>query len=270
MKRLAMLLAALAACASPAEQFDDEAQHLGLSVLRVRGTDFVHTLYAKDGNDKRPRAPLHVYLDGDGTPVIAGLPSDDPTPRNPLMLKLLALDPGPAIYLGRPCYHGRRPRAACSPELWTSARYGEPVVASLAAALRRFESARSFDSIVWFGYSGGGVLAVLLAERLPETRGVVTIAANLDVAAWLRHHRYPPLARSLDPAARPPLGSHIVQRHYVGTDDTVVPGPARAELSDPIAWIEIAGFDHTCCWEKIWPEILAELAAALQPHVADQ
>jgi hypothetical protein len=37
----------------------------------------------------------------------------------------------------------------------------------------------------------------------------------------------------------------------------------RAGLSHRIAWIEIAGFDHTCCWEKIWPEIVAELAAAL-------
>jgi hypothetical protein len=266
MKRLSMLLAALAACASPAQQFDHEAQHLGLSILRVQGTDFVHTLYAKDGNDERTEGPLHVYLDGDGTPVIAGLPADDPTPRNALMLRLLALDPGPAVYLGRPCYQGRRPSAACSPELWTSARYGEPVVASLAAALRRFESARSFDSIVWFGYSGGGVLALLLAERFPETRGVVTFAANLDVAAWIRHHRYAPLAGSLDPAARPPLEAHIVQRHYVGTEDTIVPQTVRAGLSHRIAWIEIAGFDHTCCWEKIWPEVLAELAAALQRH----
>jgi hypothetical protein len=248
MKPLLIILIVLAACTSPAQQFDHKARRLGLSILRVQGTDFVHALYAKEGTEKPAGGPLHVYLDGDGTPVIAGLPADDPTPRNPLTLRLLALDPDSAIYLGRPCYHRREPGAACSPELW------------------RFRSARDFDSIVWFGYSGGGTLAVLLAERFPETRGVVTIAANLDVAAWTRHHRYPPLAGSLDPAARPPLEPDIVQRHYIGAADAVVPRAARARLPQRTDWIEIAGFDHTCCWEKIWPEVLSEVAVALDRH----
>jgi pimeloyl-ACP methyl ester carboxylesterase len=258
-----MLLLAVAACASPAEQFDRQARRLGLSSHRVQGTDFVHALYAKNSRAEQMEGRLDIYLDGDGTPVIAGLPADDPTPRNPLMLRLLALDARPAIYLGRPCYHGRQPPAACSSALWTSARYGEAVVASLAAAVRRFRAGHGFDSLVWFGYSGGGAIAVLLAERFPETEGVVTVAANLDVAAWTHHHRYPALAGSLDPAARPPLQPHIVQRHYVGTTDTVVSRSARTAVSNRTRWIEIAGFDHTCCWEAIWPQILSELDVAL-------
>ena len=77
---------------------------------------------------------LHVYLDGDGTPMLGSYPAADPTPRDPLVLDLMALDSTPSIYVGRPCYHGLS-GAPCSPSLWTSGRYSEPVVASMAAGI---------------------------------------------------------------------------------------------------------------------------------------
>ena len=69
--------------------------------------------------------------------------------------------------------------------LWTSARYGDEAVASMAAALRPDLAMESgYDRVVWVGHSGGGALAMLLAERVPETTAVVTIAADLDTEAW--------------------------------------------------------------------------------------
>jgi pimeloyl-ACP methyl ester carboxylesterase len=97
----------------------------------------------------------------------------------------------------------------------------------MAAASRRLLADRGADRVVWLGYSGGGVLAMLLAARVPETIGVVTIAANLDVQAWAAQQGGSPLIGSLDPAREPPLPAHVF-----------------------------------CCWTALWPSILMEVARA--------
>ncbi|MDH5669092.1 MAG: alpha/beta hydrolase [Nitrospira sp.] len=192
-----------------------------------------------------------------------GQPSEDPTPRNPLMLRLLSFDPGQAVYVGRPCYHGLTKAAGCSNELWTTARYSERVVASLAAAIRRIMTEQADRQLSLFGHSGGGTLAMLLAERFPETRALVTIAGNLDTDAWTAHHGFSPLTDSLNPITRPLLHRSLVQRHYVGERDRIVPSAivknAAAQLGTEA--IVITGFDHVCCWEERWPQILADVTA---------
>lgn len=251
-----LLLLLLAACASPAERFDREAERLGLRREDVVGTEFTHAVYVKDG---RESDSLHVYIEGDGVPITARRPADDPTPRRSLVLRLMAQDPAAAVYLGRPCYHGRRD-PACGSTLWTDARYAERVVASLAAAAVRVLAASGSAGITWVGHSGGGVLAMLLAERLPQTRAVVTIAANLDTDAWAAAQGLP-LTGSLNPAGRPPLSPQVRQRHYAGGRDRVVPSAlvARGLNGASAELAVIDGYDHVCCWERTWPAILAEI-----------
>lgn len=211
----------------------------------------------------QPSRTLHVYLDGDGTPWLAGEPADDPTPRNPLVLELMALDPYPSIYLGRPCYHGFSQTPPCSSALWTLERYSEAVVTSMEAALRRILRNGEFDRVAWFGYSGGGALAVLLAPRFMETAAVVTVAGNLDIDAWADLHGYPRLTGSLNPARQPPMPTQIYHRHLVGGKDRVVPKEIVAlGPIDPETLIMIPSFDHTCCWVAIWPAVLTELDRA--------
>jgi len=220
-------------------------QHLVLSTPRLRG------------------ATLHVYLDGDGTPTLAGYPAADPTPRDPLVLDLMTLDSTPAIYVGRPCYHGLS-GAPCSPTLWTSGRYSESVVASMAAAVSRVVAARGVERIVWIGYSGGGVLAVLLAGRVPQTVGVITIAANLDIDAWTDALGTPRLTDSLNPARQPPLAPSVHQRHYAGGRDQVVPVEVTQRGAAPGAEvIVVADYDHRCCWATLWPSVLGTLECTL-------
>jgi pimeloyl-ACP methyl ester carboxylesterase len=262
--RLALLalvpLAAAVACVSPAAELARRAHALGLEARTVHGTSFDHAVFRRAGPGARA---LHVYLDGDGTPWFGGLPARDPTPRSPLVLRLMARDPDPAVYLGRPCYHGLAPAPGCDKTLWTSRRYSEAVVASMAAALRRILDAEGAEGVTWFGYSGGGALAMLLAPRFPETRAVVTVAGNLDVGAWVRRHGVLPLSGSLDPAREPPLPARIVQRHWAGAVDPEVPpdmirGVAGANL------VVVPRFDHVCCWEEIWPDVLADVRRAIR------
>ena len=77
----------------------------------------------------------------------------DPTAREPLVLRLMALDRVPSVYLGRPCYHGLAADPRCTPALWTDARYSEVVVASMAAATRRLLSLTGHTEIVWLGFT---------------------------------------------------------------------------------------------------------------------
>ncbi len=255
-----MILFTTAACSSPTREFSGNAAALGLRAELVQGTRFQHVVFVRSGRASRT---LHIYLDGDGTPWRAWGPATDPTPRNPLVLRLMALDPGPSLYLGRPCYLGLSDSPPCSSAVWTRERYSETVVSSMAAALRRFLAGTEFDRLVWLGYSGGGTLATLLTPRFDRTTDLITVAANLDIDAWADLHGYSRLVGSLNPARQPPLPARIRQRHYAGGRDRVVPAAivARGPI-DPDTVITIPSYDHTCCWEAMWPNLLAEIERA--------
>lgn len=246
-------------------RFAEKAKELGLQREVIQGKPFPHVVY----HNQAPSggAILHIYIDGDGTPWAGSEPSTDPTPRQPLMLTLASMDASPTVYLGRPCYHGLHLLPPCSPPLWTSQRYSEHVVDSLGAVVTELITETPYRGIAWFGFSGGGALAVLLADRFPQqTVAVVTVGANLDTEAWARYAGGQDLGGSLNPATSvTPLPANVVQRHYSGSRDRIVPalvaGKAADHLGAPLTVIE--GYGHTCCWEDIWPNLLKELK--LQP-----
>jgi pimeloyl-ACP methyl ester carboxylesterase len=253
---------ALAACATPTERFEAWLQARDLAPGIVAGDGFHHLLIER--NQDAVAARLHVYIEGDGAPWLTPtVPAVDPTPVRPLALELALLDPGPAIYLGRPCYLGVRD-PGCEVGWWTDRRYAEEIVRSLAAAVEDYARARNHRRVVIIGHSGGGVLALLLAERLPAVERVVTLGANLDLAAWTRTHRYSPLTGSLDPATRRP-SARVRETHYVGgRDHNVPPALVRAAVARRGAGeiIELPDYDHRCCWVRLWPRVLAELRSA--------
>lgn len=253
----------LLGCATgPSARLDKEARAFGFVSRTLRGTEFNHRVYF-NRSGVVSGSPLHIYLDGDGTPWLgAGRPAVDPTPREPLVLRLMALDSAPSLYLGRPCYLGLNRLANCQPWHWTHGRYGEPIVASMAAVLRRILKEEYASNLVLIGYSGGGTLAMLLAERLPGVDAVVTLAGNLDVVQWARLHGYSPLRGSLNPADRVPLPARIRQWHWLGARDSNVP-PALVEpvVADGASTrVEVLpDIDHRCCWEGVWPRLLKSI-----------
>lgn len=260
----AVVITSLSACATPNELFDRRAKELGFAVEVVQGTGFRQSVYRSPG--KADSGLLHVYLEGDASPRVASRYSPpDPTPHRPVMLGLMALDPAPSVLLGRPCQHGAE--NPCDASIWTVGRYGEDVVASLVAVLEKERAASGAAGVVLIGHSGGGALAMLMAERVPETRAVITLAGNLDTARWADHHGYTPLSQSLDPALQPPLSASVIQIHLLAGGDRRVP-PALTQASiqrQPNAITHLyPDFDHGCCWATIWPAVLGEVASALE------
>jgi pimeloyl-ACP methyl ester carboxylesterase len=253
---LVLLLPLLQACISNAQRIDDRARAAGLVRSIVTGEGYRHVVYSNLPASTSTSQPLVIFLEGDGRPWTddGQQPSSDPTTRNPLALELMIRTTAPSMYVGRPCYQ-QLMDAGCAPRLWTGGRYSEDVVASMASVIRSSATARSAPGVTLVGYSGGGVLAVLIAERVEHIDAVITIGANLDLDGWSEAHGYLPLTESLNPARseRPHPWPEI---HYHGANDRIVP-PATATAyfaRYPAARHEVIdGYDHTCCWVDAWP-----------------
>ncbi len=270
--RFGLLVAAsgLAACANVRVQNDTFARQHGFEAIEVPGQGYTHVAYVKPafGFER-----WHVYLEGDGLPWVARFfVNPDPAVREPLMLRLMAQDPAPTLYLGRPCYHGNATDDGCDASLWTYERHSSTVVESQVAALRRLVARFGIRRLALIGHSGGGAMAMLMAPRVPQAEAVMTVAGNLDLGAWTRLHRYSPLIGSLDPATQPPLPAGIVQLHYAGGADTNIPPELTASVvrRQPCArWTVVEDATHSGGWWSRWPGMLAALDHALEDGCAN-
>ena len=259
-KLLTILIACglITSCATPSQHFHTVASQQGFVEQQIDGQGFQHKIYRS--KNITSSKTLHVYLDGDGTPWERNRwIAKDPTARNPLILALMAQDTTPSILLGRPCYYGLSHSGKCHSKYWTSHRYSKEVVDSMADALKAWLSDYNFDDIVLIGYSGGGSLAMLMAEKIHGVKKVVTVAANLDVAAWSQYHGYQPLINSLNPATQESINKNIMQLHIAGEQDSVVPSfiiKDYAKNQQNSRYVKLPNNDHTCCWKESWVKIL--------------
>jgi pimeloyl-ACP methyl ester carboxylesterase len=257
----AALITGSDACVDPGSRVQRLARQAGFQEDLVTGSTFRHRVYRKEGRVGGSRI-LHVYIEGDGRPFLGSKTvALDPTPRDPLMLRLMALDPASSVYLGRPCYFGLDRDMGCNPAYWTIGRFAPEVVDSLASALRSEAARAGATSIELYGHSGGGTLAVLLSAQVPAVTRVVTIGANLDTEAWCALHGYSPLLGSLNPA-KLNFRDSVRFLHLVGSDDTNTP-PAfvesAASRTGAIGSVHIIpSYTHNCCWEQIWSGVLSD------------
>lgn len=258
---VALAALVLLGCAAPQHRAEQVAEHADFARQLVTGKGFEHVVYEHELSTQ-PIAELHVYIGGDGTPWVAGrYPSGDPTPRQPLALKLMSEDPTPAIYLGRPCYLGLAASANCSVALWTSRRYAPEIVASMLSVIRQYQQTYRVKNIVLIGYSGGGTLAALLARDLQQNVFLLTVAANLDTDLWVELHGYLPLTGSLNPAHYRADTAHLPQLHLAGLKDEAVSVAVTRSYTAGLqtqSYRYYPTFDHSCCWLELWPDILME------------
>lgn len=265
MTRALLLLLALAACSripSPPARAD-AAQQLTLAAgwtgEIIDAAPFSLQVFYPASLQKA--ATLTVYIEGDGLAWVGSSTiSADPTPVNPLALKLALKDPGPAAYLARPCQFVTGVRAAaCASKYWTSHRFASDVIASSNAAIEVLKAKFGAVSLRLVGYSGGGAVAALVAAGRHDVVGLITVAGNLDHRAWTTAHHLNPLTGSLNPPDFAASLASIPQTHFIGGKDKVVgefvarsyanslPREARPRL------VVIPDFDHHCCWAAQWP-----------------
>lgn len=198
-------------------------------------------------------AYLWVVIEGDGRAWLnMREPSMDPTPVDPVGWRLAKdISQKNVLYLARPCqYLSSDELEACSVADWTDGRFAEKWVQRLNAAVEQAKRMTHAKQVVLAGYSGGGVMAALVAARRDDVALLMTVASPLDHAAWTTHHKVTPLNASLSVVAVQQKLAHLPQVHVVGADDQVVPSfllqdfLRRYPSTTPAELVTLPGVDH--------------------------
>ena len=210
---------------------------------------------------------LNIYLEGDGLAWVSRTePSRDPTPDNPIGLRLAALDKAPnVIWIARPCqYTNIVENPICKQYYWTIGRLAPEIVTSIDLAITAAKLSAKATKIHLIGYSGGGGLAILIAARRNDVATIKTVAGNIDHEAFTSFHRVTPMTHSMDPASVARSINTIPQWHFYGENDKVVPKQIgesymrKAEFKICLQMKVISGVSHDKGWETHWSRLLKE------------
>jgi pimeloyl-ACP methyl ester carboxylesterase len=205
---------------------------------------------------------LRIYIEGDGSPASLRIGGGDPTPERPVSQWLAKEDTrGNVAYLARPCqFTPSDHRRGCERQYWGDARFNFEVISSMAEAVKQLARKHGITQIELVGYDGGGVVAALVALRIPEVTSVRTIGAPMDVAAWAYSRQMAPLARSLVPEDNIGQLAHIPQLHIASRQDEYVK-PAvlesfmrRLPAAHCTELAVVDGPRHDGDWTAIWRE----------------
>lgn len=250
------LLLSVSAC-STVDTVHTTAAKLGFSAVEVAGPSDAIRLaaFARGATGDT----MNIYIEGDGAAWITPYhPPHDPTPAYPVALALAGADPLLKVaYLGRPCqYLNEEELKRCDLAYWTEKRFSPEVIAAYDTAVSRLMQQMGVRRIRLIGYSGGGVIATLLAGSRGDVDELITVASPLSVSAWVAWHNASPLTGSLDPAdltGRLPLSIHFVGRR----DKVVAVSVVEAFVNRRGGFLKVVSdFDHECCWVRDWGKLL--------------
>jgi hypothetical protein len=239
------------------------AQDAGWRQLNLDVGTFVLAAFVPTYLTKTDR--LTVYIEGDGLAWLdPETPSLDPTPIDPLALKLAIRDRSHhAVYLARPCqYVTGENRRNCTNAFWTDRRFSPEVIAAENRAINLLRLRYGAQRLVLVGYSGGGAVAALVSARRSDVTRLVTVAGNLDTTLWVAKKHLSSLYGSMNPADVWRSLLRIPQEHFVGGRDKIMGPEFAAAYRNRFPpgrrpkVVVIPSFNHHCCWVKVWPQLM--------------
>jgi len=215
-----------------------------------------------------------LYIEGDGLAWLNRRRiSPNPTPKNPIALKLASADPtANVIYLARPCqYVDIKTESQCHSDYWTTKRLAPEIIASLDEAITVIKQRARLNKIRLVGYSGGGAIAAILAAKRSDVLDFRTVAGNLDIDLFARHHEVTPLTGSLNPIDFADTLIKIPQIHFVGEDDDIITRPITESYINHLKKYDadlkcvevqkINNVSHTKGWESVWQRYVDKVIA---------
>ncbi|MDB5490616.1 MAG: uncharacterized protein JWO78_465 [Micavibrio sp.] len=270
---IALMLAGtfLSGCSASPEARNGLAQDIALgghlTAKQVVAQPYLLTSYDRV---TAPGQPADVYIEGDGLAWTGRTTkSPDPTPTDPLALRLAAIDPAAnVIYLARPCQYTKMSdsQQACDNDDWTNARFSDRVVNAMSDALDQIKAQTKVSGFNLIGYSGGGGIAALLSAGRSDVLSLRTVAGNLDHVRFNANHRVSPMTGSVNPRDVADKTLNIPQLHFIGADDEIVTPDIFQSFHDaavshavypPCIRSEmVPGASHGDGWVERWPELL--------------
>ena len=198
-----------------------------------------------------PADTVKVFIEGDGLAWVSSTrPSLDPTPRNSLVLKWAQKTAGNVAYMARPCQYVTSGK--CDIPFWTNARFAPEAVDALDDALKSLIKRYNLKKVELIGYSGGGAMAVLLAQRNQgKVSKLTTVAGVLNHADWTAHFGDSPLDGSINAFYALKEISQIPQIHYAGGKDDVVPVKLSEKWAGKETLVVLPNATHARGWEAV-------------------
>jgi hypothetical protein len=227
----------------------------------IKSGNFILTSYCRL---KNKGAPIHIYIEGDGVSWISRtLLSDDPTPREPLVLELASMDDAENIaYLARPGQYCRNGEPDCAATYWSDKRFSGEVIDAINKAIDVLRDRTDAKEIDLIGYSGGAAIAVLAASRRQDIASIRTIAGNLDTEAVNSYNKVSQMKGSFNPIDEVQKLSKIRIHHFVGKKDKVVPFFITERFAQKAGDINLStitvvyGVSHSRGWKEKWKDLL--------------
>lgn len=206
----------------------------------------------------------NIYIEGDGLAwITSSRISDDPTPINPLALKMFMQDESKCkLYIARPCQYVSS--SICSEKQWTSHRFSKEVIESYDEVIDKIKIEKNLKEFRLIGYSGGGAIVALVAARRSDVNMLVSVAGNLDTDYWTQMHHISPLYGSLNPANFSDELQDIKQLHFIEEEDNIVDKSVfesyakRFKNNKNIKYKIVKNYTHNCCWSDEWASLLKE------------
>ncbi|MCB4361072.1 alpha/beta hydrolase family protein [Quatrionicoccus australiensis] len=256
-----LLLASCASLLSEREQAANIGQKSGLTATTLQTQRF--PIFAQT-RISQPGQELNIYIEGDGDAWLSrNQLSADPTPVNPLALKLAALDPAANVaWLARPCQYVLADSANCRADHWSTLRYSRELVNALDAAITQLKTRVAAQRLNLIGYSGGATMALLIAAQRNDIASIRTVAGNLDTDAFTSHHQVTPLGPESNPLRHAATLAKIPQTHWLGQNDTSIPPPLANRYANAVGQGNctrlqtVANATHSGGWEKRWIDFL--------------
>ena len=216
-----------------------------------------------------PNKTLNVYIEGDGQAYLhRNMPSNNPTPRNPIALRLAGLDFGAnVLYLARPCHYvNLNYERLCNTPYWTTKRFSKEVILSINEAIDKMVLRSKVEGIHLVGYSGGGAVAALVTASRNDVLSLRTLAGYMDHVSLNKNVGVSPLKGSLDPIKVAHKLKSIPQIHYSGKKDKVIPNWvaknfAHAVRNNNCTFTRLTNATHTKGWEKVWRKVWSKIPA---------
>jgi hypothetical protein len=206
--------------------------------------------------------PATLYIEGDGVPYTSEtLDSTNPTPTDPIALRLAAQDGGAnVIWLGRPCQYneGWRNGKDCPKDYWTGKRFSPEVIESFHAALDNIKKYYAIPSFRLVGYDGGAAIATILAAERDDVTALQTVAGNLNHRTVSQIHNTEFLDGSLNPVDFAAKLSAMPQRHFLGKLDGVTPPAVYNDFAQAVGdgscmnVTLVDNADHEHGWTEQW------------------